>query len=67
MSCIRDLSLSTLIIFGLFSPSAKIIASSMLLFPEPLGPEIETRPGSNKTVVFLNPNDLKPNISTFLI
>jgi len=39
----------------------------MLLFPEPLGPEIETRPGSNITVVFLNPNDLKPKISTFLI
>ena len=39
----------------------------MLLFPDPLGPEIETRPGSNRTVVFLNPNDLKPKISTFLI
>jgi hypothetical protein len=37
----------------------------MLLFPEPLGPEIDTRPGSNRIVVFLNPNDLKPKISTF--
>ena len=39
----------------------------MLLLPEPFGPEIETNPGSNSTTVFLNPNDLKPNISTFLI
>ena len=33
---------------------------------EPLGPEIEISPGSNCTVVFLNPNDLNPKISTFL-
>jgi hypothetical protein len=38
----------------------------MLLLPEPFGPEIEISPGSNCTVVFLNPNDLKPKISTFL-
>ena len=62
----RDRNLSTLITFGLFSPIAKIIASKMLLLPEPFGPEIETSPGSNCTVVFLNPNDLKPKISTFL-
>ncbi len=37
----------------------------MLLLPDPFGPEIDTRPGSNWTVVFLNPNDLKPKISTF--
>jgi len=37
----------------------------MLLLPDPFGPEIDTSPGSNGTVVFLNPNDLKPKISTF--
>jgi hypothetical protein len=52
---------------GLFSPIAKIIASRMLLFPEPFGPDIEIKPDTNCTVVFLNPNDLKPKISTFLI
>jgi hypothetical protein len=52
-------------IFDRFSPSAKVIASRMLLLPEPLGPEIDIRPGSKSTIVFLNPNDLKPNISTF--
>ena len=36
----------------------------MLLLPDPLGPEIEIRPGSKSTVVFLKPNDLKPKIST---
>jgi hypothetical protein len=51
--------------FGLFSPIAKIIASRMLLFPDPLGPDIEINPGSNCTVVFLNPKDLNPKISTF--
>jgi hypothetical protein len=59
--------LGALITDGLFSPNAKIIASRILLLPEPFGPEIETNPGSNSTTVFLNPNDLKPNISTFLI
>jgi hypothetical protein len=44
-----------------------MMASSMLLLPEPFGPEMETRPGSKFTVVFVNPNDLKPKISTFLI
>jgi hypothetical protein len=39
----------------------------MLLFPEPFGPEIEISPGSKSITVFLNPKDLKPNISTFLI
>ena len=67
MSWIRERSLSTRIIRGLFSPIANIMASRMLLLPEPLGPDIETRPGSNCTVVFLNPNDLNPKISTFLI
>jgi len=52
---------------ALFSPIAKMIASSMLLFPEPFGPEIDTKPGSKFTLVFLKPNDLKPKISTFLI
>ena len=52
---------------GRFSPNAKIMASSMLLFPEPFGPEIEIRPGSKSTIVFLKPNDLNPKISTFLI
>ena len=59
-SCISDLRRSTLIILGLFSPMANIMASSMLLLPEPLGPDIETRPGSNWTVVLRNPNDLNP-------
>jgi hypothetical protein len=63
----RERSLSTLIIFGRFSPSAKIMASKILLFPEPFGPEIDTSPGWKSTVVFLNPKDLKPNISTFVI
>jgi hypothetical protein len=54
-------------VFGLFSPNAKMIASRMLLLPDPFGPEIETSPGSKFTVVFVNPNDLKPKISTFLI
>jgi len=39
----------------------------MLLFPEPFGPDIDMRPGSKSIVVFLNPKDLKPKISTFLI
>nr|AIE90850.1 hypothetical protein [uncultured marine thaumarchaeote AD1000_07_E11] len=42
-----------------------MMASKMLLFPEPFGPEIDTSPGSKLTVVFLNPNDLNPKISTF--
>ena len=37
----------------------------MLLLPDPFGPDIDTRPGSKSTMVFLNPNDLKPKISTF--
>ena len=37
----------------------------MLLLPDPFGPEIDTSPGSKFTVVFLNPNDLNPKISTF--
>jgi len=47
---------------GLFSPRAKIMPSKMLLLPLPFGPDIETKPGSKSTVVFLKPNDLKPNI-----
>ena len=43
------------------------MASKMLLLPEPFGPDIETKPGSKFTVVFLNPNDLNPKISTFVI
>nr|AIE96013.1 hypothetical protein [uncultured marine thaumarchaeote AD1000_71_D06] len=43
-----------------------MIASSMLLFPDPFGPEIDTSPGSKFTLVVLKPNDLKPKISTFL-
>jgi hypothetical protein len=39
----------------------------MLLFPDPFGPEIDTKPGSKFTVVFVKPNDLKPKMSTFLI
>jgi hypothetical protein len=39
----------------------------MLLFPEPFGPEIDIRPGSKFIVVVLNPNDLNPKMSTFLI
>jgi hypothetical protein len=39
----------------------------MLLLPDPLGPEIDTKPGSKFTVVVLKPNDLKPKISTFLM
>jgi hypothetical protein len=39
----------------------------MLLLPEPLGPDIETRPGWKSTIVFLNPKDLNPNISTLVI
>ncbi len=54
-------------VFGAFSPSAKVMASSMLLLPEPFGPDIATRPGSRFITVFLYPNDLKPNISTLRI
>ena len=43
------------------------MASKMLLFPDPFGPEMDTRPGSKFTVVVLKPNDLKPKRSTFLI
>ena len=53
------------ITFALGENRAKIIASRILLFPDPFGPEIETSPGSNSTIVFLKPNDLNPKISTF--
>ena len=66
-SCMRDLILSTLITFGRISPLAKMIASSMLLLPDPFGPDMETSPGRKSTTVLRKPNDLKPNISTFLI
>jgi len=46
---------------------ANIMASRMLLFPDPFGPEIEIRPGSKSTIVFLNPKDLNPKISTLRI
>jgi len=44
-----------------------MIASSMLLFPDPFGPEIDSSPGSKFTLVVLKPNDLKPKISTFFM
>jgi hypothetical protein len=59
--------LSTLIIFGAFSPKANEIASKMLLLPDPLAPEMATRPGSKLTNVFLYPNDLNPKISSLRI
>jgi len=62
-----DLRFGARMTLALFSPIAKMIASSMLLFPEPFGPEMDTNPGSKITLVFLKPNDLKPKISTFLI
>ena len=54
----------TLIVLGLFSPVANVIASSMLLFPDPLAPASDIRPGWKSMTVFLYPNDLNPNIST---
>jgi hypothetical protein len=44
-----------------------MMASSMLLFTEAFGPEIDTSPGSKIIMLFLKPNDLKPKISTLLI
>ena len=67
ISCINARKLGARITVGLFSPKANVIASNMLLLPEPFGPEIDISPGSKSTIVFLNPNDLKPKISTFLI
>ena len=64
-SCMSPRKFGARITLGLFSPSAKVIASKMLLLPEPFGPEIDTNPGSKSTIVFLNPNDLNPKISTF--
>jgi hypothetical protein len=55
------------ITLALFSPIANMIASSMLLFPDPFGPEIDISPGSKFTLVVLKPNDLKPKISTFFM
>ncbi len=45
------------------SPSTHLIASVILLFPEPFGPTIAVTPSSNSTVV-LSANDLKPVAST---
>ena len=67
ISCINARKFGARMTVGLFSPSANVIASSMLLFPEPFGPEIDIKPGSKSTIVFLNPNDLKPKISTFFM
>ena len=64
-SFITDFSESTRSTVGLFSPSAKAMASSMVDLPDPLGPDMETSPGTSFTVVLRNPNDLNPYISTF--
>ena len=39
----------------------------ILLFPEPFGPVIPIKRPSKFTLTGLEPNDLKPRVSTFLI
>ncbi|GBC73842.1 hypothetical protein HRbin04_01248 [archaeon HR04] len=67
LSCMSDCNLSTLSALTLFSPRANAIASSMLLLPEPFGPVMHTSPLSRFRIVLFLANDLKPDISTFLI
>ncbi|GBC74403.1 hypothetical protein HRbin05_00443 [archaeon HR05] len=67
LSCMRDCNLSTLSALTLFSPRTNAIASSMLLLPEPFGPVMHTSPLSRFRIVLFLANDLKPDISTFLI
>ena len=52
ISCINARKLGARITVGLFSPKANVTASNMLLLPDPFGPEIDIRPGSNSTIVF---------------
>src|SRR5438876_6683606 len=53
-------------LLALCSPTTQLIASLMLLFPQPFGPTIPVTP-SLKTISVRSQNDLNPRISSFWI